>query len=399
MTLICALYNKLNYKDTILEFNEMFVNFEENEHWIPKKFERLMKKKRTRDFLQQEFAKNNFDVIKKTEDQCLEVKKISNSARILFTILIQCKWVQIEVLCILAVIMTQEFNQAYIETSTALNNDYFLDIFFNHGAVTLKSDPNQQNVDSIVSQMETDSCHQIKGSTYNQQLHQHSKPIHAQINREENKAAEKIDIQEILHTDILTQENEQFYKRSIEEVLKDVVHDFSSEESDLNEEPQKKIIKKKKQVSTPQQEPLVPNNQANYDHANDSTFSKSFETIHDEEFIMEEQEEEESLPSLIDEEENLSEENEKGDQHLEKNKTIIPASSTTSAFNSFSTVSQEDSTNDIKEDLLLTTDYKDNTLQFYATEKVIIAPYSAQIMILDIINAPGFTPTFPEEIQ
>ena len=174
-----------------------------------------------------------------------------------------------------------------------------------------------------------------------------------------------------------------------------MVQEASSEESDLNEEPQKKIIKKKNQVSTPQQEPLVPDNPADYDHANDSTFSKSFEEIQDGELNMEEEEEDESLPSLIDEEEKLREENEKWDQYFGINKTVIPASSTTSPFHGFSTVSQEDSTNDVNEDLLLTTDYKDNTLQFYATEKVTIAPYSAQIMILDIINAPWFTPTFP----
>ena len=142
-----------------------------------------------------------------------------------------------------------------------------------------------------------------------------------------------------------------------------------------------------------------------YDHSNDSTFSKSFETIQDGELnkeeqdnqdrSMEEQEEDEHLPSLIDEEENLSEENEKWNQYFGKNKTVIPASSTSSSFHGFSTVSQEDSTNDVKEDLLLTNAYKDNTLQFYATEKVTIAPYSQEIMILDIINAPWFTPTFP----
>jgi hypothetical protein len=153
-----------------------------------------------------------------------------------------------------------------------------------------------------------------------------------------------------------------------------VVQEASSEESDLNEEPQKKIIKKKNQVSTPQQEPLVPDNPSDYDHANDSTFSKSFEEIQDGEFNEEEEVEDESLPSLIDEEEKVREENEKWDQYFGINKTVIPASSTNSPFNGFSTVSQEDSTNDVNEDPLLTTDYKDNTLQFYATEKVTIAP-------------------------
>jgi hypothetical protein len=43
----------------------------------------------------------------------------------------------------------------------------------------------------------------------------------------------------------------------------------------------------------------------------------------------------------------------------------------------------------------LTKDYKDNTLKFYSTENVTIAPYDAQIMILDIINDPWFTPHFP----
>ena len=76
-----------------------------------------MKKKKTRDFLIQEFSKNNFDVVQKTEEQCREVMTISSSARMMFTILIQCTWVQVEILAILAVIMTQDFNQDHIETS------------------------------------------------------------------------------------------------------------------------------------------------------------------------------------------------------------------------------------------------------------------------------------------
>jgi hypothetical protein len=176
LTLICTLYHNFNCNDPVLEFNEIFV---EDDHWIPKKFERLMKKKKTRDFLQQEFSKNNFNIIKKTEDQCLEVKTISSSARLLFTILIQCTWVQVEILAILAVIMTQDFNQDHIETSAVLNTDYFFDIFFNHGAVTLRSDPNQGNTYSVVSHMDIDSCHQVEGSRVTQQPLQDSRTIQA----------------------------------------------------------------------------------------------------------------------------------------------------------------------------------------------------------------------------
>ena len=276
LTLICALYNKLNCNNTILEFNEMFVNYEENEHWIPKKFEGLMKKKRTRNFLQQAFEKKNFNIITKTTEQCLEIKTIANSARILFTILIQCEWVQIEVLCIWAIIMTQEVNQADIETSTILNNNYALDVFFNHGVVALKSDQDQQVDNSILPLMDDDIYHQIKESTNNQQIHQLRIPIQIPINREEDKTKEREEIQEILHSDILIRKNEQLNKRSIEEVLKDVVHDFSSDDSDSNEEPQKKVIKKKEQADN------------NYD--NDSTLSESFERIHDKKFIVENQE-------------------------------------------------------------------------------------------------------------
>jgi hypothetical protein len=112
LTLICTLYHNFNCNDPVLEFNEIFV---EDDHWIPKKFERLMKKKKTRDFLQQEFSKNNFDIIQKTEDQCRDVITISSSARLLFTILIQCTWVQVEILAI----MTQDFNQDHIDFSSA----------------------------------------------------------------------------------------------------------------------------------------------------------------------------------------------------------------------------------------------------------------------------------------
>ena len=91
----------------------------------------------------------------------------------------------------------------------------------------------------------------------------------------------------------------------------------------------------------------------------------------------------------------MKEENEKWNRYFGIDKTVIPASSTNSPFNGFSTGSQEDSDNEVDEDPLLTKDYKDNMLKFYSTENVAIAPYDAQIMILDIINDPWVTPHFP----
>ena len=151
-----------------------------------------------------------------------------------------------------------------------------MDVFFNHGVVALKSDQDQQVDNSILPLMDDDIYHQIKESTNNQQIHQLRIPIQIPINREEDKTKEREEIQEILHSDILIRKNEQLNKRSIEEVLKDVVHDFSSDDSDSNEEPQKKVIKKKEQADN------------NYD--NDSTLSESFERIHDKKFIVENQE-------------------------------------------------------------------------------------------------------------
>ena len=100
-----------------------------------------------------------------------------------------------------------------------------------------------------------------------------------------------MDILETIDKEILTKENEEFYKRSVDEFLQDVEQKTTSEES--------------------KSDPLLPDTPADYDTDNDSAGSQSFEEIQEGEFDDEEESQDESLPSLFDEEEKVKEENEK----------------------------------------------------------------------------------------
>ena len=84
--LISILYHKSKSHTFTIHFLQEFYD---DDHWIVRKYEKIRKKKNTRDFLLEKFVVNQFDFIKKTPEQMEEVKNISDMARIMYIMLME----------------------------------------------------------------------------------------------------------------------------------------------------------------------------------------------------------------------------------------------------------------------------------------------------------------------
>ena len=116
LNLITTLYKNYNNQGSILMFCEEFIE----EHWIYKKYETLLKRHRAKDFLLENFNRNNFDIVQKSEDQKQELQNISGLERLLYTILLKCEWIPFQFKCFLAVIMSPQQTQENHHYTTTL---------------------------------------------------------------------------------------------------------------------------------------------------------------------------------------------------------------------------------------------------------------------------------------
>ena len=133
--LVSTMYHKIAGHTLTLVFEQ---NYYESHHWIVSRYEQIMKKKNARKFMYNKFAKNQFDIIIKTEIQMEEVKMISDMAHTLFRILIPCNFVPVEYLALLAGIMKPKIEWHYRETAMAVADDYYIDLLLTVGVVLLK---------------------------------------------------------------------------------------------------------------------------------------------------------------------------------------------------------------------------------------------------------------------
>jgi hypothetical protein len=134
-TLISIWYHNSKYHTFNINFEPDFYH---DNHWIVIKYEQIRKKQDTRDFLHSKYMIHQFDFVKKNPDQMEEVKEISDMARTLFTILIQCSFIPTDYLCLLAVLMKEHDNIVFWDNNTVLYNEFYIDLLLNHGAITLE---------------------------------------------------------------------------------------------------------------------------------------------------------------------------------------------------------------------------------------------------------------------
>ena len=106
-------------------------------HWIIEGFNYLKSKEDPRTFMKDKFINDELNLIEKTPLQLSEVKYLSDLARLLFVLFINCDFIPTDYIIMLATVMNQQQTLKYPESSTGLFNAQYLDLFLNFGAMQL----------------------------------------------------------------------------------------------------------------------------------------------------------------------------------------------------------------------------------------------------------------------
>ena len=115
-------------------------------HWIIEMFEKMTTRPNAWRVIKSNINRNNLTFALKTKAQALEVKRVSSMARWLFHIVLDCPFVPMAYISLLAVLMTTEDIQEFEASSVCLNNGIIIDIFLKEGAVTLQSNIDQTEI-------------------------------------------------------------------------------------------------------------------------------------------------------------------------------------------------------------------------------------------------------------
>ena len=114
---------------------------QDKRHWINKKFEFLKKKKDPRDYMKNKWETKTV-MIRRTTAQKREVKPIADLARILFATLIDYKFIHINYIIFLAVIMNMRRLLNYPKSAIHLSNGFYIDLFLDHKSIITNSPEN-----------------------------------------------------------------------------------------------------------------------------------------------------------------------------------------------------------------------------------------------------------------
>ena len=135
------------------EAQEPTVPDQDKRHWINKKFEFLKKKKDPRSYMKHKWETRTV-MIRRTTAQKKEVKPIADLARILFATLIDCKFIHINYIIFLAVIMNTRRLLNYPKSAIHLANGFYVDLFLSPKSIINYQhyrNPTHQNTNSIES--------------------------------------------------------------------------------------------------------------------------------------------------------------------------------------------------------------------------------------------------------
>ena len=138
-----------NFKDA----QDPTVPDQDKRHWINKKFEFLKKKKDPRSYMKHKWETRTV-MIRRTTAQKKEVKPIADLARILFATLVDCKFIHINYIIFLAVIMNTRRLLNYPKSAIHLANGFYVDLFLNpKSIISYQHDrnPTDQNTNSMES--------------------------------------------------------------------------------------------------------------------------------------------------------------------------------------------------------------------------------------------------------
>ena len=100
--LISTMFHAGKTYEITINISESFLD---SDHWAMFKYEKLMKRTELRQYLIQKASDKDYNIVKKNESQDQEMEKISGAARIIYDIILHCKFIPIQYVCILAVLM------------------------------------------------------------------------------------------------------------------------------------------------------------------------------------------------------------------------------------------------------------------------------------------------------
>ena len=133
---------KINISESFLDTN----------HWSMFKYERLMKRTNLRQYLIQQASNGNYNVVKKDKSQDQEMEKIAGAARTVYDIILNCKFVPIQYICILAVLMDKGEHPNFICSSMRTITGHYIDLFLESGIFTIIKDKITQEVPTSSNQ-------------------------------------------------------------------------------------------------------------------------------------------------------------------------------------------------------------------------------------------------------
>ena len=140
LKLLSNMYTDRRTNDMRLQFSIKFYEARKpHRHWIIEMFETIKRRPNAWKFIKDNVNQNNLSFAWKKEAQKQELRRISGMARTLFRILLNCHFVPISYLILLAVLMSTENITKNEGTSVCLKNGMIIDLALEEGAIIFQA--------------------------------------------------------------------------------------------------------------------------------------------------------------------------------------------------------------------------------------------------------------------
>ena len=140
LKLLSNMYADRRTNDLRLQFSIKFYETRKpHRHWIIEMFETIKRRPNAWKFIKDNVNQNNLSFAGKKEAQKQELRRISGMARTLFRILLNCHFVPLSYLILLAVLMSTENITKNEGTSVCLKNGMIIDLALEEGAIIFQA--------------------------------------------------------------------------------------------------------------------------------------------------------------------------------------------------------------------------------------------------------------------
>ena len=192
----------LSQNDLNVNFTTDFTNSRDSHgdrHWIVLAVEQIQQKTNPRQFMKDMFQQK-LEIFTKSMIQATEVIYISDLARLLFLLFIDCSFIPTEYVTMLATIMNPVPNMQYPESNAGLFNGHLLDLLLNMGAMRLSyNDIQTQTNQNNLTQLLNDTNIGVEKS--NHSLKPGNQNIETQINKIKKILSKSVILKEPLSKD------------------------------------------------------------------------------------------------------------------------------------------------------------------------------------------------------